>query len=224
MKRKLAVAVLAVLIVTFWASSRWPQQVQAISASLAFLTAVSLVYITWKYVEENQKIRQLMEDQWKEERRLHLSFWLAVNPTQWSSLVVVYTKNFVQTGSDVLSVPTVNLCVWNAGLHAFRLGRVRLRIASAPGTERTIERNVVVGAEKTESFNITTEMLQVISNSAAIEFEKVRLHTEDLEIALDCSGVHEQSSPTRVFRIETKEGEGRLEIKVAGPREDGTPP
>jgi hypothetical protein len=223
---KFAVAALVVLITVavVWASSCWPQRVQAVSASLGFLTAGLLVCITWKYVEENQKIRKLMEKQWKESGRVHVSYWLEVNPAEQSKLGVVYKRDFTVIESGALLVPAVNLRVWNAGLHAFRLRRVRLKIPPAPSTGRTIDRNIVVGAEKTESLNIATEVLQVISNSTAIEFEKVRLHSEDLEIALDCSGLYEKSSPAGVFRIDTKETEGRLEITVVARSENGNPP
>jgi len=216
--------VILVVVLVGWASSRWPQQAQAFSASLGFLTAGLLVYITWKYVGESKKIRELMEEQWKEPKRVHVSFWLKVDATPQSSFDVVYKRDFDVTGSGLLLVPAVNLCVFNAGPHAFRLRRVRLKSASASVTGRTIERTIVVGAEKTESLNIAAEMLQVISSSAVIEFEKVCSHIEDLEIALDCSGLYEEIAPTRVFRIETKEGKGRLEITVAERRENGSPP
>lgn len=212
-----------VVVVVGWASSYWPQQAQAILGSLGFLAAVVLVIVTWKYVGETKKVRELMEQQWKEPKRVHVSFWLKVDPTPASSFEMVYTKDFAVTGSRVLVVPAVNLCVFNAGPHAFRLMRVRLKSASASVAGRTVERSIVVGAEKTESLNITAEILQVISNSASIEFEKVRLHTGDLEIALGCSGLYEEIAPTRVFRIETKEGKGQLQITVAERQGNGNP-
>lgn len=77
-----ALGVLLVASLAGLAASHWPQQTQAIAASLGFIATVVLVYITKNYVAENQKMRRLMEEQWQEERRVHASFWLQVDPSR----------------------------------------------------------------------------------------------------------------------------------------------
>jgi hypothetical protein len=194
-----ALGVLLVASLAGLAASHWPQQTQAIAASLGFIATVVLLYITKNYVAENQKMRRLMEEQWHEERRVHASFWLQVDPSRRPLIISSHPG-----GAGGILAPRIGLHIWNSGRHAFRVIRIHMGVPERHGT-RKVEMNTIVGAENSQDIDITDKLLKLMAGSESLTLDNVSPRSEDVEVSLDYEGVAQIHASTvpRKFHITT---------------------